>query len=101
MEEIVPDLIEQVPIVKGTKCKMILLLLYIFISYAPTMIGLVLWYMYDLFIAISFFLFFTLCMGVLISKMRLFSLPITQREMSYSNLQVAKWFINKNVFYCM
>jgi hypothetical protein len=97
MQEIVPDLIEQVPIIKGTKCKILLVLVYIFISYGPTMAGFVLWYMYDFFIAIAFFLFFTLSMGVVMSKMRLFSLPATQREMTYSNLQVAKWFVSKNI----
>jgi len=97
MEEIVPDLIEPVPIIKGTRCKILLFLLYIFISFSPALAGLILWYMYDFFIAIAFFLFFTLCIGIVISKLRLFSLPVAQREMNYSNLQVAKWFLDKNV----
>lgn len=97
MEDFVPDLIEQTPIIKGSKCKIFLLLLYVFITYGPLFAGLVIWYLYNFFVAIAFFLFFTLCMGIVISKLRIFSLPETQREMTYSNLQVAKWFLDKNI----
>jgi len=97
MEDFVPDLIEQTPIIKGVKCKILLFLLYMFITYEPLFAGLLVWYMYDFIIAIAFFLFFSLCMGIVISKLRILSLPKTQREMTYSNLQVSKWFLDKNI----
>ncbi|NOX15782.1 MAG: hypothetical protein GXP61_07130 [Epsilonproteobacteria bacterium] len=99
MEEIVPNRIELIPKIKGTKCKFYLLLLYIFITYTPMAASLLIWYEYNFLIGFAFFLFFTLAMGVVISKLRLLSLPPNQMEMSYSNMAIAKWFLDKNICY--
>ena len=96
MEEFVPDQIEPIPIIKGKKCKIFLLALYSFITYAPFFISLLIWYMYSFLIAISFFLLFTLLMGIFVSKLRLASIPKYQSEMSYSNMEVARWYLDKN-----
>jgi len=97
VEEFVPDLIEPTPIIKGKKCKVFLFGLYLFIAYAPFIISLLIWYMYSFSIGFSFFLLFTLLMGILISKLRLVSIPKMQREMSYSNMEVARWYLDKNI----
>lgn len=99
MEDIVPDKIELTPIIKGKKCKLLLLLLYLFITYTPILTSIIIWYMYNFLIGFAFFLFFTLAIGIVISKLRLLSLPPNQREMSYSNMAVARWFLGKNICY--
>jgi len=97
VEEFVPDLIEPTPVIKGKKCKILLFGLYIFITYAPFLAGLLIWYMYDFLFGFAFYLFFTLLMGVVISKLRLASIPPIQREMSYNNKAVARWYLGKNI----
>jgi len=97
MDEIIPDIIEQTPKIKGKICRIYLLLLYIFLTYAPFLLGLMIWYFYGFFIGLAFYLFFTLMMGIIISKLRLTSLPPYQREMSYGNMAVARWFLGKNI----
>ncbi len=99
MEDIVPDKIELTPIIKGKKCKLLLLLLYLFITYTPILTSIIIWYMYNFLIGFAFFLFFTLAIGIVISKLRLLSLPPNQREMSYSNMAVVRWFLGKNICY--
>ena len=97
MEEIVPDIIEQTPIIEGKKCKFLLFCLYAFITFAPFVASLFIWYYYGFLIGFAFFLFFTLGMGIVISKLRLASIPPLQREMSYSNMAVARWFLGENI----
>jgi len=97
VEEFVPDLIEPIPIIKGKKCKIFLWALCLFITYAPFFISLLIWYMYSFLIGFSFFLLFTLLMGIFISKLRIASIPKRQREMSYSNTEVARWYLDKNI----
>ena len=97
MDEFVPDLIEPTPIIKGRKCKIILFGLYIFITYAPFFLGLIVWYMYSFLVGFSFYLLATLLMGIVISKLRVMSMPVMQREMSYNNMAVARWFLGKNI----
>ncbi len=97
MEEFVPDLIEPIPVIKGKKCKIFLFGLYIFITYTPFFASLLIWYMYGFLIGLSFFLLFTLLMGILISKLRVVSIPKIQRDMSYSNMEVARWYLDRNI----
>ncbi|WP_331774988.1 hypothetical protein [Sulfurospirillum sp. 1612] len=97
MEELVPEFIEPTPIIKGKKCRVLLYLLYYFMTYTPLLCALVIGYYYDFLFAIAAFLFGTLAMSVLISKMRLVSLPPSQREMSYTNREIARWYLGKNI----
>ncbi len=97
MEEFVPEIIEPIPLIKGAKCKLLMYVIYLFISFFPIVSSLVIWYMYNFLIGVAFFLFFTLMMGIVISKMRLMSIPPSQRELTYSNLEVARWYIDKNL----
>ncbi len=97
MEEIVPDFIELTPIIKGKKCRFMLLCLYAFITFAPFVASLFIWYDYGFLVGFAFFLLFTLGMGIIISKLRLASIPPAQREMSYNNMAVARWFLGENI----
>jgi|GEM_PF-382271 len=97
MEELVPDFIKPTPIIKGKRCRVLLYLLYFIITFSPLLCALLIWFYYDFLFAIAAFLFVTLAMSVVISKMRLVSLPPMQREMSYTNMAVARWYLGKNI----
>jgi hypothetical protein len=92
-----PDFIEITPIIKGKKCRFMLYCLYVFITFSPAFASLVIWYHYGFLVGFAFFLFFTLGMGIIISKLRVASIPPAQREMSYSNMAIARWFLSENV----
>ncbi len=70
-----------------------------FITFAPLVAALIIWYYYGFLVGLAFFLFFTLGMGIIISKLRLASIPPAQREMSYNNMAVARWFLGENICY--
>jgi len=97
MEEEVLFQIEVVPQIEGFTCKALMYALYSLITFAPLLASLGIWYFYNIWSGIAFFLFLTLISGVVISKMRVSSIPFSQREMSYSNMAVVRWYIGKNI----
>ena len=97
MNEFVPDFIEPIPIIRGKKCNLLLLILYIFMTFSPTFLGLIVWYEYGFLVGFAFYLLGTLFMGIVISKIRVASLPSYQREMSYNNMAIARWYLGENV----
>ncbi len=97
MEEDIPPIIELTPKLKGVRCRFLGYLLYTLLSFLPVFVGLYVWYKYNFWIGIAFFLFLTLIMGIVVSKMRLASLPPSQREMTYTNMEVARWYLSKNI----
>ncbi|MBE0491531.1 MAG: hypothetical protein IBX44_04700 [Sulfurospirillum sp.] len=89
--------IEVVPKIEGFTCKVLLIALYIGVTFTPLLVGIILWYSYNIYIAIAFFLFLTLLSGIVLSKLRIASIPFSQREMSYSNFAIIKWYLGKNI----
>ena len=91
-----PPFIEVTPNPKGFWCKSAIYFLYVLLSFAPFLIGVVIGYGYNIWIGIAFFLFLTLISGIVSSKMRIASIPFAQREMDYSTMAIVKWFVAKN-----
>lgn len=89
--------IEVVPKIEGFTCKVFLYLFYLLITFTPLLAGFVIWYLYNIYAGIAFFLFLTLIGGIVLSKLRVASIPIDQREMTYSNFAIIKWYLGKNV----
>lgn len=73
--------------------------MYTMLTFFPFMAGCYIAYVYDTVLGIAFFLFLTLAFGVIISKMRIASIPPAQREMDYTTLAIVKWYLAKN--WCM
>lgn len=96
MEEFTPPIIEIVPKIKGFGCKLLMVVLYILLTFTPVGVGLWVGYAYNVWVGIAFFLFLTLVSGVVSSKMRVNSIPYAQREMNYSTMAIVKWYIAKN-----
>jgi hypothetical protein len=89
--------IEVIPQIKGFTCKALLYALYILITFGPLFIGVCIGYFYNIWAGIAFFLFLTLASVVVISKMRINSIPFAQREMNYTNFAVVRWYLGKNI----
>lgn len=89
--------IEVMPKIEGFWCKTLVLVVYLAIVLTPFAMGAFFWwYLHSLWIGFSFILFGMLASGVVISKMRINSIPFEQREMNYSTFAVVKWYIGKN-----
>jgi len=97
MQEELPPRIEVTPKIQGVYCRCLLYGFYIFLNFTPLFVGGVLWYKYNLWIGIAFFLFLTLVGGIIFSKLRIASIPFEQREMDYSNFTIIKWFLSKRI----
>lgn len=93
----IPFRIEPVPQIKGFRCKALVYLVYGLIVLLPFVVSLIVWYNYNIWVAIAFFLFLTLISGIVVSKLRVNSIPYEQREMTYSTYNVVKWFVGKNL----
>lgn len=97
MQEELPPRIEVTPKIQGVSCRCLLYGLYILLNFTPFIVGGVLWYKYNFWIGIAFFLFLTLVGGIIFSKLRIASIPSDQREMDYSNFAIIKWFLSKRI----
>lgn len=89
--------IEVAPILKGFTCKAYWYAIYALVTFMPLVIGIFIWYFYNIWIAIAFFLFLTLASGVVVSKLRINSIPFEQRELNYSTFVVIRWFVGRNL----
>jgi hypothetical protein len=90
------QIIENTPDIEGTKCKLKVYILYFCITILPLLISLYVWYETDWLFGIGSGLFFYLVSAIIVSKLRLSSLPRDQYERSFSSLEIAKWYISRN-----
>lgn len=97
MEEEFPKFIEVVPSIKGFKCRGMMYLIYVLLTFSPLFIGAWIGYAYNIWVGIAFFLFLTLVSGVISSKMRVSSIPPAQREMDYSTMAIVKWYLSRSI----
>lgn len=92
-----PKIIEVVPVIKGFKCKVLMMVFYLALAFFPLIIALWIGYSYNIWIGIAFFLFLTLVCGIVSSKMRISSIPLAQHEMDYSTMAIVKWYLSRHV----
>jgi len=92
-------IIETVPKIEGLKCKAMVYGLFSLVTILPYLIFFYIWWEYDWLIAIGIGLFLYLLSAVVMSKLRLLSLPKDQYERSLGSLEIAKWYIGKNHCY--
>ena len=97
MDEKFLDLIEPTPKIKSRKCKISALLLTFFLSYFPLLISVIVWYLYDYFIAAATLLITFLIIGILRSKLRNDVIPPNQREFHYTDSAISTWYIAKRI----
>jgi len=93
------DLIEPTPKLHSKKCKLISLLLRLFLQFTTFIVGLITWYLYDYFMAIAALLLSFIIMGIVRSKLRNAVIPPNQREYQYNDQGIADWYTAKELCY--
>jgi len=91
------DMIEPTPKLNSKKCKLISMILRIFLQYGIYIVGLISWLKYDYFIGIAIFLLSFIIMGIVRSKIRNSVIPIKQREYQYNDKGIADWYTAKEI----
>jgi hypothetical protein len=91
------DLIEPTPVLYTKKCKIIAYMLRLFLQFTSLTTALIVWYLYDYFIAGAVLLIFFVVMGIIRAKMINSVIPPTQREYHYNDDGIAKWFTAKEL----
>ncbi|MBL0707748.1 MAG: hypothetical protein JJW00_01725 [Sulfurimonas sp.] len=90
--------IEVMPRIEGFWCNFTVYGIYLSILLVPFLVGLFFWwYLTSAWIGFLFFLFSVLVSGVVVSKLRVGSIPFSQREMNYSTIAVVRWYVGKNL----
>ena len=93
------DLIEPTPKLHSQKCKLLSLLLRLFLQFTTIIVGLTTWYLYDYFMAIAALLLSFIIMGIVRSKLRNAVIPPKQREYQYNDQGIADWYTAKELCY--
>lgn len=95
MNEDIIEQIEPTPQINSKRCKLISMLVWLALEVTTFVVGVVVWYMYDYFIAIAAMLFTFIVMGIIRSKLRNSAIPPSQREYQYSDKEIAIWYSAK------
>jgi hypothetical protein len=84
------------PVIDGLKCKVFVYGLFFSLTILPLLVGLYVWFIYDLVVAIGVVLFLYIVSSITGSKLRQSSLPLKLRERSLSSLEIAKWYVHQH-----
>lgn len=87
------QVVENAPKPKSFTCKALVYSITLLLYGLPFLSAFIGWVWYDFFIAFCFLCFGYLVNGVIHSKMRQVSVPIDQRETSFSSYEMAKWYV--------
>jgi hypothetical protein len=99
MQEEFIEMMEPTPTLHSKKCRLIALLLRLFLQYASAVAALAAWYLYDFFIAGLTLVLAFIIMGIIRSKLRNSVIPPSQREYHYSDKSIAEWYSAKTICY--
>jgi len=97
MQNKIIDMIEETPQLDTKRCKLISLCIMIFLRFSMYLVGLISWYMYDYFIAISTMVLWFIILGIIRSKLRDIAIPPSQKEYQYSDKDIANWYTAKEL----
>ena len=91
------DLIEPTPKLHSNKCRFIAFGIRIFLQFTTFITTLVVWYLYDFFIALLTLVLSFIIMGIIRSKLRNAVIPPKQREYQYNDKGIADWYTAKEL----
>ena len=89
------DLIEPTPKLKTKKCQLIARMIHLFLQYSIYLLSIIVWYLYDYFIAGATLLLSFIIVGIIRAKLRSSAIPPTQREYHYTDKAIAEWYSAK------
>jgi len=91
------DLYTQTPEPPNQQCLLLRIVLSIFLSYGIYIITLGVWLVYNWYYALSALLLSFVLMGILRSKLLHASIPKAQQEFTYSDKDIAAWFLHLHI----
>jgi len=91
------DLYTQTPIPPNKQCKLLHTLLSMFLSYGTYIITALVWFLYNWYYALSALLLAFVLIGILRSKLLHSSIPKSQQEFTYSDKDIAAWYLHRHV----
>jgi len=97
MEEKYIDMIEPTPIFNSKRCNIIAKILEYSLTYSIYFITIFSFYLYDFFIAFLTLGLSFIVIGIIKSKLKILSIPIKQLEYLYSDEEIARWYLSKNL----
>lgn len=86
------DQIEPTPKLHSKKCRILSLMLRVFLQFTTFISSLIAWFIYDYFIALLTLVLSYIIMGIIRSKIRNSVIPPTQREYQYNDQGIADWY---------
>ena len=90
--------IEPVPKPKSLTCKLTVYAITIALHVSPWLAGFWAWKKIDITVGAGIVLFGYIVVGVISSKMRQLSVPLDQREISFSTYELVCWFVSRYLF---
>ncbi|MDD5052652.1 MAG: hypothetical protein PHO27_07975 [Sulfuricurvum sp.] len=87
--------IDPTPSLPTRQCRFFARVLGYLLSYGNYLLALLVWWSMDWFIAIGIFLLGFILFGILRSKLRNDSIPLSQREYSYNDYAIATWYLSR------
>ena len=93
------DMMEPTPKLLSKRCKLIAILIRIFLQLSIYPISLLVWYYKGWLIAILTLLLGFVVIGIVRSKLRNDAIPIKQREYNYNDQGIATWYTAKQFCY--
>ena len=91
------ELYTQTPQPPNQGCKLLNLLLTGFLSYGAVIIAIGVWWLYNWYYALSALLLAFILIGILRSKLLHSSIPKVQQEFTYSDKDIAAWYLHMYV----
>lgn len=90
MNEEYIELLEPAPELHDKKCKIMAFALRLFLEYTTIITTLIVWFFYDLFLALLTLVLIFIVMGIVRSKLRNSSIPFAQREQHFDDKEIAQ-----------
>lgn len=90
-------LFEPVPPLYGKRCRFLGLALKLILQYTVFIVPIIVWYKFDIYIAFFALILTFIIMGIVRSKLRNESIPLSQRELHYNDSEIASWFLAKEI----
>ena len=91
------EIYTQTPIPPNKGCKLLHFLLANALSFGTYIITAIVWFIYNWYYALSAFLLAYIIMGILRSKLLHSSIPKSQQEFTYSDKDIAAWYLHMYV----
>lgn len=98
MEETIIEMREPTPTFKTRRCRLLAVVIAAALTYAPFAAALGAWYLYGLFYGVALLALAYLLVGIVRAKLRNSSVPPAQQELSYSDREIAAWFVSRGLF---